>query len=331
MGAPSRILLHRGLLVVCLLGVMLCSCAGKKGVTPPSLPVGENHLAVHGGNIWYRVTGTPGGTPVVLLHGGPGMSSYYLKPFEELGSDRQIIRYDQLGGGKSDKITDTTMFTIEHFVQELDSLRSHLGIQKWHVFGHSWGTILALEYYRAHGDHVASIVFGSPVFDIPAYAKRAKELLATLPDSLQQAVKRSEAAGKYDDPSYQNALGQFYGLYVYRHPIQADLDSTFATMNAGIYMYMQGPSEFTLTGTLKDYNATRFLPGITVPTLFTAGEFDEVGPALVQDFAARVPKSRYVQFSGSAHMTPWDAREENIKVVNDFLHAADSFSDRAGK
>ena len=310
---------------------VFCSCGGSKGPTPPALDDGEALLAVPGGHIWYRVTGTQGGTPLVLLHGGPGFSSYYLKPFEDLGGSRQVIRYDQLGGGKSDKITDTTMFTIGHFVQELDSLRAHLGLVKWHVLGHSWGTILALEYYGAHADHVASLIFSSPVFDAPAYEKRTRQLLATLPDSLQRQVRKAEASGRYDDPEYQNAIGQFYSLYVYRHPVQADLDSIFATMNAGIYMYMQGPSEFTITGTLKGYDATSFLSRITVPTLLTAGEFDEVGPDLVRGFAARIPKAQYVQFAGSAHMTPWDARDLNVSVVRDFLRTADSLSSHAGE
>lgn len=143
-GIPRLLVLFVALLSSVLL---FPSCRGsqKSKSAPPVLITGEARLAVHGGNIWYKITGTPKGTPVVLLHGGPGFSSFYLKPFEDLGDDRQVVRYDQLGGGKSDKITDTTMFTIEHFVRELDSLRAHLGVTKWHVFGHSWGTILAIE------------------------------------------------------------------------------------------------------------------------------------------------------------------------------------------
>jgi proline iminopeptidase len=261
---------------------------------------------------------------VVLLHGGPGLSSYYLKPFEDLGDDRVVIRYDQLGGGKSDRISDTTMFTIEHFVRELDSLRSHLGYQRWHVFGHSWGTILALEYYRAHPDRVASLSFGSAVFDFPAYERRAKQLLTTLSDSAQRAVRQAEAAKKYDAPDYQAAINEFYGEYLVRHPVQADLDSTFATFNQAIYNYLQGPSEFTITGTLKPYDVRGFLPQVNVPTLFTVGEFDEVGPELIRGFAAKVPGARYVEFPGSAHLTPWDARDANVKAVREFLRAADS-------
>ncbi len=260
----------------------------------------------------------------MLLHGGPGFSSFYLKPFEAIGDERSVIRYDQLGGGKSDTTSDTTLFTIAHFVQELDSLRAHLGIPVWHVLGHSWGTILALEYYRAYPDRVASLTFGSPVFDIPAYVRRARGLVATLSDSSQRAIRAGEAAGRYDTPAYQNAINEFYGLYVFRHPVPADLDSSFASFNQKIYVYMQGPSEFTITGTLKQYDATALLPQIQVPALVTVGEFDEVGPELVRAHSARIPGVRFSLLAGSAHLTPWDAREANVQVVREFLDAVDS-------
>jgi len=307
---------------IVFLGFLFFSCSENKNSesTPPNLKVGEGYLAVPGGNIWYKISGTSKGIPVVLLHGGPGFSSFYLKPLEGLGNDRQVIRYDQLGGGKSDKITDTTLFNINHFVQELDSLRKFLGIKKWNIFGHSWGTILAFEYYRLHPENVVSLILGSPVFNLPLYAQHAKQLLATLPDSSQNAIKKAEADGKYDDPGYQNAMMQFY---LYHDPIQADLDSTFATANENIYTYMQGPSEFTITGTLKNYDVTSFLPKIKVPTLFTVGEFDEVGPELVKSFADKVSDSKFVLFKGSAHITTWDAKDENLKVVRDFLNSVD--------
>jgi proline iminopeptidase len=303
--------------------VLLGSCAKKPELYKP-LPVGEGRLAVHGGSIWYKVSGTGKGTPVVLLHGGPGFSSYYLKPFEELGNDRQVVRYDQLGSGKSEKITDTTMFTIEHFVRELDSLRSHLGVETWHLFGHSWGTIVAIEYYRLYPNHVASLTFGSACLDFPAYERRAKELLTTLPDSSQRAIKKAETIGKYDDPEYQKAMGEFSDLYLCRHPVKEDMESTYATGNEAIYNYMQGPSEFTITGTLKDYNSTSLLPQIKIPTLFTVGEFDEVGPELVKGFAAMTPGAKFVQLAASAHLTPWDAHDENVRVVREFLRSVDS-------
>lgn len=309
---------------------LLAACSRDSG-TSRSLSQGEFRLAVPGGNIWYKVTGTGSGTPVVLLHGGPGFSSYYLKPLEALGDDRSVIRYDQLGGGKSDPISDPRLFTIPHFVEELDSLRSHLGVERWHVLGHSWGTILAFEYYRAHPDRVASLTFGSPVFDIPAYERRARGLLATLPDSLRRAVARAEALGAYDSPDYQNAINAFYALYLFRHPVQADLDSSLASFNQAIYGYMQGPSEFTITGTLKDYVVTDSLSDVKVPTLLTVGEFDEVGPKLVQGFAERIPGARFEQLAGAAHMTTWDAPDAMIAAVRSFLRSADSVAVKASQ
>lgn len=304
-------------------GVLVCSC-NKEVKSPKLLPAGEGRLAVHGGNIWYKVTGNGNAIPVVLLHGGPGFSSFYLKPFEDLGGDRQIVRYDQLGGGKSDKIADTTMFTIEHFVAELESLRNHLGVDKWHVLGHSWGTILAVEYYKVHPEHVVSLTLSSAALDIPAWANNAKQLVTTLSDSAQRAVRLGETTKKYNDQSYQNALGEFYGKYVWRHPVQADLDSTMSTFNEAIYNYMQGPSEFTITGTLKNYDATPFLKQITVPVLYTVGEFDEANPAFIQRFASLTPGSKVVVLKGAGHMTPWDARDENVRAVGEFLRSVDS-------
>lgn len=314
-------------------GLVFSACDLKKdtGIKNVILKPGEFKLSVPGGNIWYKVTGKSGGYPVVLLHGGPGMSSYYLKPFEELGNDRQVIRYDQLGGGKSDVISDTAMFTIDHFVRELDSLRAYLKVPKWHVLGHSWGTMVALEYYREYPERVASLVFGSLCFDVSGWEQSTRQLLKTLPDSLQVAVKKAELNGNFDDPDYQAAMNQFYGLYVFRRPVQVDLDSMLATYNTGIYRYMWGPSEFSITGTLKKYDAASFLPTIKVPTLFTVGEFDEISPEIVKQVSDKVQDARYVMFPGSSHMTPWDARDENIKVVREFLQFADSLNEKRNR
>jgi proline-specific peptidase len=316
---------RKGLLIsiIAMTAFLSASCS-RRAEGPKPLQVGDGRLAVHGGSIWYKVTGTGKGTPLVLLHGGPGYSSYYLKPFEDLASDRQVVRYDQLGGGKSDKITDTAMFTIDHFVRELDSLRAHLGVEKWHVLGHSWGTILGVEYYRAHPERVASLTLGSAALDIPAWEKNAKQLVTTLSDSSQRAIRLAEAKKKYDDPPYQNALGEFYGRYVWLHPVQADLESTMATYNEAIYTYMQGPSEFTITGTLKNYDVSPFLKQIAVPLLYTVGEFDEANPVIIRRFASLTPGAQVVILKGAAHLTPWDARDENVKVVREFLASVDS-------
>ena len=300
--------------------------SGGQPPGPAALPPGEAYLPVPDGRIWYKVSGPGAGTPVILLHGGPGYSSFYLKPFEALGDDRPVVRYDQLGGGKSDRITDTTLFAIAHFVRELDSLRAHLGYPKVHLLGHSWGTILAVEYYRAHREHVASLTLASAALDIPAWERNTRRLVGTLSDSAQRAIRTRERQGRFDAPDYQAALEEFYGRYVWRHPVQADLDSLMSTVNEGIYNYMQGPSEFTITGTLKRYDGTRLLKDVTVPTLYTVGEFDEADPRTIKRFAQMTPGAQVVVLPGAAHLTPWDARDESIRTVRAFLRAADSSS-----
>ncbi|TMG80737.1 MAG: alpha/beta fold hydrolase, partial [Betaproteobacteria bacterium] len=193
-----------------------------------------------------------------------------------------------------------------HFVRELDSLRAALGFGTVHLVGHSWGTILAVEYYRAHPNHVASLTLASPALDIPTWERNARHLVTTLSDSAQRAIRIREAEKRFDAPDYQNALAEFYGKYVWRHPVAADLDSTMSTANEEIYNFMQGPSEFTITGTLKKYDVTSKLGTIKVPTLFTVGEFDEANPATVRRFAALVPGARVEVIPGAAHMTTWD-------------------------
>jgi len=319
-------------LALALLGTVSCGergnapvSGGEQAASPAAeAPAArEGMLAVPGGKIWYRVMGDRGATPLILLHGGPGFSSFYLKPLDTLASDRTVVRYDQLGSGKSTNITDTTMFTIPHFVAELDSLRAFLGYDRVDLLGHSWGTILALEYYRAHPEHVVSMVLASAVFDVPAYEQNARSLVATLSDSAQDAIRTTEQTGDYSSPAYQAAMNEFYGRYVYRHPIPADLDSTYATANEGIYNYMQGPSEFTVTGTLKHYDATGFLPQIEVPVLYTVGEFDEVGPDIVRHFQELTPGSELVVIPGAAHITTWDNPEAMVSAVRTFLDKVD--------
>jgi proline-specific peptidase len=182
------------------------SSVAQAGANVPALGAGEAFLSVPGGRLWYKKSGSGSGIPVILLHGGPGYNSFYLKPLEALGSDRPVIRYDQLGSGKSEHVSDTTLFTIPHFVRELDSLRSALGYDRVHIVGHSWGTILGLEYYRAHPEHVASLTLASAALDIPAWERNARQLVKTLSDSSQKAIAVREAAKQFDAPDYQHAL-----------------------------------------------------------------------------------------------------------------------------
>ena len=284
-----------------------------------ALPPGEAKLAVDGGRIWYKVTKGGSGVPLILIHGGPGVSSFYLKPYEDLKDDRTVVRYDQLGSGKSDGLTDTTRMTIEHFVAELEALRAHLGLEKVALLGHSWGTIVAVEYYKRHPEHVAALVLQGVALDVPAWTRNTRKLVATLSDSARRAIAIHEADRNYDAPSFLAASDEYFGLYVSRHPVAADGDSIVHSMNQKLYVFMEGPTEFTITGTIKDYDATLLLRTIKVPTLFTVGEFDEADVATTRRLAALTPGAQFAEIMGAAHLSMWDSRAENLRVVREFL------------
>ena len=299
------------------------STANVASAASRALGPGEAMLPVRGGRIWYRQSGTGRGTPMVLVHGGPGAGSFYLKPFEAIGDERPIIRYDQLGAGKSDRLTDTTLMVIPRFVEELDSLRRALKIDKWIVNGQSWGTVLALEYYKAHPDHVAALVFGGSVFDWRAYARETEAWAKQMSDSGQRAIAQWKKDGIDTTRSFKAATDEFYAKFVWRRPVQADLDSTNATFGTPQYIYMQGAYEYVVTGTMKNYDQTAFLPQIKVPVLSVTGEFDEVGPKTVERHARMIPGAKFVLYKNAGHVTTWDAPDANVKDVREFARLVD--------
>ncbi|GAG20151.1 unnamed protein product, partial [marine sediment metagenome] len=259
---------------------------------------------VTGGKVWYRIVGEGDETPLLLLHGGPGFPSYYLNPLSALSKERPIIFLDQLGCGRSDDNTDTTLMTVDTFVEQLDQFRSALGLKEFYLYGHSWGTMLGIDYYLKYPKQVKALIFASPALSISRWVKDGKELIATLPDSVQIAIEINEERGNYNSPEYQHAVNLFYQNFVARKlPWDANMDSTFAEVNIDIYNYMWGPSEFTATGTLKDYERIDKLAEIRVPTLFICGEFDEARPSTVQYFQSLTPGSKYAMIEGAAHVT----------------------------
>lgn len=307
---------------ICLgvLAVALTACAGDA----PDLSPREGYLDVPGGRVWYRIAGTGTGIPLVVLHGGPGFTSHYLNPLAALGDERPVIFYDQLGAGRSTRTTDSAGWTIAYFVSELDSLRRALGLREFYLLGHSWGTMLATQYLLAHPDAgVRGLVLASPALSTARWVADADSLLTLMPDSIQQVIVRHEAAGTYESQEYQDAVMAYYGRYVWRQPPGPDVDSSLATYNPGIYGYMWGPSEFTATGTLVDFDVTDSLPLIGLPTLFTTGEYDEAVPATVRWYASLMPNAEVAVIAGAAHLTMQDAPDENVRIVREFLRRLD--------
>jgi proline iminopeptidase len=304
-----------------LLLLLLLGCAA-----PVAAPPREGFLEVEGGRIWYEQMGDGPGVPLLVIHGGPGSSSFGLKGWAALGDERPVIRYDQLGAGKADHPTDTTLYTVDRYLRELQALRDALDLEEVHLYGRSWGAMLVEAYMATKPSGVRSVILSSPLVTTAQWETDADSLIRLLPDSLQLAIAVHEANGTTDDPAYLAAMEAYYARHLRRTPVRApaDADSARAMSGSFVYQYMWGPSEFTATGTLKQFDATNALRNhIRVPALFLAGEFDEATPTSTEAFSHLVPNAEFAIIPGAGHVTENDNPEVLFATVRAFLHRAE--------
>ena len=283
----------------------------------------EGFIQVPGGKVWYRIVGADKpGIPLLALHGGPGMPSYYMKPLAELADERSVIFFDQLGCGRSDHPNDTTLWTIPRFVEEVKAVRAALGYKEIHILGHSWGTTLAFNYLLTKPTGVRSVIMSGPAISIVRFRHDVDSMIAMLPDSLIKAIRTNEKAGTTTAPAYVAASQVFYDRHVIRtKPLPADVESTFTNVGQQVYNTMNGPTEFTVVGSFKDYDGTPRLNELKLPILWMAGEFDETSPAAAKDFQRMTPGSEFVELKGAGHMTMYDARTAYLAEVRRFIRA----------
>ncbi|MEO5571989.1 MAG: proline iminopeptidase-family hydrolase [Bacteroidia bacterium] len=317
---PAKIYLFFYLIIVM---TFFISCKNEKKLIPA-----EGFIHLKAGKIYYRIVGKGAKTPLLTLHGGPGVPSYYLNPLEALSKDRPVIFFDQLGCGRSDRITDTSLMTVENFVDQLKQIRDSLGLKDYYLYGQSWGTMLGTDFYLKYPAGIKAIILSSPAISIPLWLADADTLIATLPDSVQQAIRINEQNKTYDNPGYQQAVRIYYEHYVARKlPWSADVDSAFSPTKMGVnfYVYMGGPSEFTITGPLKDYDRTNRLKEIKVPTLFITGEFDEARPSTVRYYQSLVPGAKFEMIEGAGHLTMQDNPQKNNEVITRFINGTEKY------
>jgi proline-specific peptidase len=279
----------------------------------------EGFIEVPGGRVWYRSVGE-GGTPLLCLHGGPGFTHYYLEPLEALADRRQVIFYDQLGCGRSDRPGDRALWTVDRFVEELATVRAALGLERLHLFGSSWGGMLAMQYVLDRRPELESLILcGSPASMI-RWVKDCDELLAAQPDEVRRVIREHEEAGFTACPEYQSAILGFYREHVCRmSPWPAGLERSFAEAGYEVYTTMNGPSEFTVTGTLKTWDISGRLPEITVPTLLVGGRHDECRPAHLEEMHRRIGGSRLAIIEDASHLCFAERPQEFSDLVNSFL------------
>jgi proline-specific peptidase len=280
----------------------------------------EGFVSVEGGRVWYRSIGS-GGIPLLLLHGGPGAGHDYLEPLEALGADRQVIFYDQLGCGRSDRPDNPALWRIERFVSEVAQVRRALGLSLVHLLGHSWGGFLAIEYLLGQPAGIASAILASTAASIPEALVEINGLKAQLPDAVRDVMDRYEAAGDFGNPEYQAAVMEFYKLYLCRlDPWPDCLMRSVANLEGNqVYLTMNGPNEFTVVGNLKDWERRDRIHKIEVPTLVTVGGYDEVPLACAETLHDNIRGSELVVFDQSSHMAMLEETDEYVRRLVDFL------------
>ncbi len=301
--------------------IILIAIMGSNIYSQKKIKSTEGFINITGGKIWYRIDGGGDKTPLLLLHGGPGVPSDYLNPLRELGKDRSVIFFDQLGCGRSDKITDSSLLTVDFFVDQIEEIRKALRLENFYLYGQSWGTMIGMDYYLKYPDGIKALLLSSPCLSVKLWMKDANKLISTLPDSVQNVIRINEEKKNYNEPEYQQAMQVYYENFVARKlPWSEDVVNSVSNIDMNVYLTMWGPSEFNVTGVLKDYDRTEQLPQIKLPTLFMCGEYDEAAPETVKYYHSLVPNSKFIVIKNSAHETMNDNPEENNKAISDFLN-----------
>ncbi|MFH8614993.1 proline iminopeptidase-family hydrolase [Streptomyces sp. NPDC017979] len=281
--------------------------------------VTEGRIAVPGGAVWYRRAGG-GGVPLLLVHGGPGYPSDPLfEAFEPLAGEREVIWYDQLGVGRSDPVHDTSLLTVDRFLDELGAVQEALGLERPHVYGHSWGAMLGLQYAAERAPRWTSLVCASGLASVPRFQTEVRALLAALPGDVLDRTYGRELRGETADPDYLVAQDEYLRACVLR---TSSARLAPELMDGTTFRTMVGQADYHVTGNLKDWDVFDRLERIRVPTLVLGGEFDECTPAHLADIAARIPDAEHVTQPGAAHMGYLEAeplRRQYVDIVRDFL------------
>ena len=290
----------------------------------------EGFLDWSQGRTWYRVYGDlSAGTPLVVLHGGPGASHDYCEPIADLmaATGRPVVLYDQLGCGLSQHLPDAPadFWTVSLFKSELAALVEHLEIERFHLIGQSWGGMLGMEVALDHPSNLVSLTVANSPASMPLWAQEADRLRSYLPADVQATLLAHEADGTTDSPQYQAAVDVFDSHYVCRVPQPPCVVASFAQIAAEptVYHTMNGPSEFHIVGTLKNWDITDQLGQIDVPTLLISGAHDEATPRIVGEIHDRIPGSRWELFAWSSHMPHVEEPAKFQQILSEFLSQHD--------
>lgn len=284
-------------------------------------------------NVYTKRMGNNPKMRVLLLHGGPGGTHEEFGNFDGYLPNEEIeyIYYDQLDSYYSDKPNDSTLWTTEHFVEEVEQVRKALNLTRdnFYLLGQSWGGILAMEYALKYQDNLKGLIVSNMVASVPEYNKYAQNVLGPqLPEDVLKEIKEIEANKDYANPRYEELLMKhFYTQHILRKPLDKwpkSVHLLFEHLNPDIYVYMQGPSEFGITGdaTLKDWDISDRLKDIKVPTLMLGAKHDTMDPKYMEWMATEVQNGSSVTTSGS-HLSQFDDPKTYFSALVKFIKNVD--------
>ena len=299
---------------------------GGVKMIPIETPVGKF-------NVWTKRFGNNPKIKVLLLHGGPGGTHEVFESFESFFPKEGIefYEYDQLGSYFSDQPKDSSLWTTARFVEEVEQVRKALGLNKdnFYLLGHSWGGILALEYALKYQENLKGLIISNMVSSIPFYVKYANEVLAKQMDpKVLDSVKQLEAKGDYQNPKYMELLlPNFYAKHFCRVlPFPHAVEVMFGHLNTEIYTMMQGPSEFGASGRLANWDRSKDLPQIKVPTLTIGGTYDTMDPEHMKWMATQVQNGNSLICPDGSHCSMWDDQSHYFPGLINFIKAVDDGS-----
>ena len=285
-------------------------------------------------NVYTKRVGNNPKMRVLLLHGGPGGTHEEFGNFDGYLPNEEIeyIYYDQLDSYYSDKPNDSTLWTTEHFVEEVEQVRKALNLTKdnFYLLGQSWGGILAMEYALKYQENLKGLIISNMMASAPEYTKYANEVLGPQmdPDVLKE-IMDMEAKSDFENPRYSELLMKhYYTEHILRMPIEQwpkSVNLLFEHLSPNIYVYMQGHSEFGMTGkaTLKNWDVSDRLKEISVPTLMLGGKYDTMDPKYMEWMATEVQHGRSVTTNGS-HLSQFDDPETYFPALINFIKDVDA-------
>lgn len=284
--------------------------------------VREGFIDVPGGRVWFRTVGEGiGKTPLLILHGGPGVPHDYLEPLEAIGDERPVIFYDQLGCGNSDLPGEISLWTLARFVEELQAVRNAFDLQQVHILGQSWGSMLAVEYLlEKRPDGISGLVFSGPCLSVSRFLADQREWLSMMPRDIQRTIEDKERSRDFESPAYQEAMMAYYRRHVCRlQPWPDCLNRAMDKFGHSVYRHMWGPSEFTMTGALRDYERMDRLRELKAPILYTCGRYDEATPEATALYHSLSARSEMVIFEDASHSHHLEKTQKYLEVLRDFL------------